>query len=103
MRKSNTVEASAGTVVVPTFIKILAACKAARELGIREYSNGRVNKLEFQGALPKRKGMSRVLKRIRNQEWLTASECSRPAERMLCAAYDQGLLDEHDRRDRARA
>lgn len=84
--------------MIPSFIETLAHCKEAYIMAQEEYGSNRFNKREFQGALPKRKGKTKMLFRLKKRtlarRWWSAAE-----ERMLAAAYDQGLLEKHKQVD----
>lgn len=87
---------------VPDFVHALAVCKAAYLLAREEYSNGRMVRREFEHVLPKRKhGPNRVYLRVARKMRETA-HLNGPVVRMIAAAYDQGLFDEHEAEGDAR-
>lgn len=85
---------------VPRFIEILALAKLAHELGQDEYLS-RQTVREFPGALPKRKhGPRRVAKRVERKglarQIIVGGSFSAAEQKLLAAAYDQGLFDRHN-------
>lgn len=79
-------------VEVPSFIDLLSACKAAYLLAHDEYDNRMHNKVEFQGAIPKRKNSRKMILRLRKRFDYKGMWSSRE-QKLLAAAYDIGLAD----------
>ena len=86
---------------LPEFINTLSLCKAAWAMGREEYGGHKFTKREFEGSLPKRKGgTQKILLKLANKERTSIGLWDSPARRMVLAAFDQGLLDEHYERER---
>lgn len=90
---------------VPRFIEVLSLAKVAHDLGRAEYPDNRRVERAWQGALPKRKHGPRRLalriirKGLDGQVSAGGGLLSGPELRLLAAAYDQGLADEHAARE----
>lgn len=81
------------------FIETLSLCKTAYFLAQEEYGLNKFNKREFEGALPKRKSLRKTILRVK-QIAQHAGSLSHHEERMIAAAYDQGLLTRHRQEDK---
>lgn len=85
-------------MVLPKFIEALNLCKVAYLLAQEEYGCNRFNSREFEGALPKRKSLTKTIARIKKKAD-TFVVLSHHERRMVAAAYDQGLYEKHQAGD----